>query len=111
MRKDCAPEGENGLGWGDDCKCQHANCNYNNDEFQALVASITTLSQNINAMIVHMGAKQQEENDATSAVDWKMGANTKKHVLMKNLKRKKNDARLCLWSKSPPVVSYVLLSL
>ncbi len=80
-------------------------------EYCALAASVATLSQNMNIMAAHMGARAGDDDDAKPAADDKMGANVCNSALCKNPKKEKNDTRLCLMGLSPCIVVSVLLSL
>ncbi len=56
-------------------------------ENKALATSMVTLSHNVNAMVVQMGAKPCEDKDAKPAFDGKMGVNAKTHKFLTNPKK------------------------
>ncbi len=87
-RRCCKPgDGPGNFFHGVDHKCQGANCRNGAEEFKTLAASVATLFQSkCNGF---MGAKHQEDNDAKSPRNKKMGADTKNAMLTKNAKKEK----------------------
>ncbi len=73
MRNHFTLGGFTGLVCSSNGKHQHANCKLGAEKIKALAASFATLSQNINLMAVHMGAKQGKGTDSKPAANGKMG--------------------------------------
>ncbi len=59
----------------------------------------------------HMGGWSSDDNDAKPSSNGKMGANLKNLCSLRQLKRRRNDARLCLLGMTHSGVIFVLLSL
>ncbi len=77
---------------GGDHKWQHKSRsqwprNPKSDKFQALTASVTTLSKNLNVMAAHVGGQSSDDDDGKPAADGKMGANMRNTVHTKTSKK------------------------